>query len=138
MNDAFLLSAIIFLPAIGALLLGLFNYRSENGMRSFANAVTGLTLILTLFMAYKFQPGGTGEMQMQVNLPWIALWNVNYQLGVDGISMPLIVLTAFISWLAMLASGSVTRQVRGYLILFLLLETGMFGVFLSLDFFLFY
>src|SRR5262249_11457813 len=55
-----------------------------------------------------------------------------------GISMPLVVLTSLISWLAMLASGSVTKQVRGYLILFLLLETGMLGVFIALDFFLFY
>jgi NADH-quinone oxidoreductase subunit M len=78
-------------------------------------------------------------MQMATTkVPWISSWNVNYSLGVDGISLPLVVLTGLISWLAMLASGSVTKQVRGYLILFLLLETGMLGVFIALDFFLFY
>src|SRR4029077_11869810 len=77
-------------------------------------------------------------MQMAVKIPWIASWNVHYNLGLDGISMPLVLLTSLISWLAMLASTSVTKQVRGYLILYLILETGMLGVFLALDFFLFY
>ena len=65
-------------------------------------------------------------------------WNIYYRLGYDGISLPLVLLTSFICLLAMLASWSINKQVRGYLILFLLLETGMLGVFLALDFFLFY
>ncbi|MEX2288416.1 MAG: NADH-quinone oxidoreductase subunit M [Planctomycetaceae bacterium] len=69
---------------------------------------------------------------------WISNWNIYYRLGYDGISFPLVLLTSFICLLAMLASWSVTKQVKGYLILFLLLETGMLGVFLALDFFLFY
>ena len=73
-----------------------------------------------------------------IKIPWIANWNINYQLGYDGISLPLVLLTSFISMLAMLASWSVKKQVKGYLILFLILETGMLGVFLALDFFLFY
>jgi NADH-quinone oxidoreductase subunit M len=93
--------------------------------------------MITLFAWFRFDSAEAG-MQMTSTVPWIKSWNVNYQLGVDGISMPLVVLTSLISWLAMLASGSVTRQIRGYLILFLLLETGMLGVFISLDFFLFY
>jgi NADH-quinone oxidoreductase subunit M len=75
---------------------------------------------------------------MQASIPWIPDWNVNYALGVDGISLPLVVLTGLISFLAMLASWSIEKHVKGYLVLFLLLETGMMGVFLSLDFFLFY
>jgi NADH-quinone oxidoreductase subunit M len=71
-------------------------------------------------------------------LTWIDGWNIYYRLGFDGISVPLILLTSFISLLAMMASWSITYAVRGYLILFLLLETGMLGVFLALDFFLFY
>src|SRR4029079_5714724 len=77
-------------------------------------------------------------MEMAVKIPWIASWNVYYNLGLDGISMPLVVLTSLISWLAMLASGSITKQLKGYLILYLILETGMLGVFMALDFFLFY
>src|SRR5947209_16700723 len=77
-------------------------------------------------------------MQMVVIIPWISSWNVNCKLGVDVVGVPLLLFTSFVSWLAMLASGSVTKQLRGYLILFLLLETGMLGVFIALDFFLFY
>jgi NADH-quinone oxidoreductase subunit M len=71
-------------------------------------------------------------------LPWISRFNIDYYLGIDGISMPLILLTTVISFLAMLASWNIERYVRGYCALFLLLETGMIGTFLALDFFLFY
>src|SRR5262249_14218489 len=70
--------------------------------------------------------------------PWVQRFNIEYFLGVDGISMPLLLLTTLLSFLAMLASWNIDRYVRGYCILFLLLETGMLGTFLALDFFLFY
>ncbi len=70
--------------------------------------------------------------------PWISRFNIEYYLGVDGISMPLILLTTALSFLAMIASWKIDKYVRGYCILFLLLETGMIGTFLALDFFLFY
>jgi NADH-quinone oxidoreductase subunit M len=70
--------------------------------------------------------------------PWISRFNIDYYLGVDGISMPLILLTTVITFLAMIASWNIERHVRGYCALFLLLETGMIGTFLALDFFLFY
>jgi NADH-quinone oxidoreductase subunit M len=70
--------------------------------------------------------------------PWIERFNIEYYLGVDGISMPLVLLTTVLSFLAMLASWKIERYVRGYCILFLILETGMLGTFLALDFFLFY
>src|SRR5256885_16382898 len=73
-----------------------------------------------------------------VTIPWIENWNINYQLGYDGISLPLVLLTSFICMLAMMASWNITKLVKGYLVLFLILETGMLGVFLALDFFLFY
>lgn len=141
MSDSALLSLIIFLPTIGAIGLMFFNKQSEGLMRTFAHAITLATFALTLLAWSKFEPAkfdAEHPMQMYVKIPWISSWNVNYQLGVDGISMPLVVLTSFISWLAMLASTSVTKQIRGYLILYLILETGMLGVFLALDFFLFY
>src|SRR5438552_4064270 len=71
-------------------------------------------------------------------IPWIERFNIDYYLGVDGISMPLILLTTLLSFLAMLASWNIEKHVRGYCVLFLLLETGMLGTFLALDFFLFY
>jgi len=70
--------------------------------------------------------------------PWIKSFHINYYLGTDGISMPLILLTTALSFLAMIASWKIERFVRGYCMLFLLLETGMLGTFLALDFFLFY
>src|SRR5437899_3283755 len=69
---------------------------------------------------------------------WIKQFNIDYYLGTDGISMPLVLLTTVLSFLAMLASWNIEKHVRGYCILFLILETGMLGTFLALDFFLFY
>src|SRR5262245_16077651 len=112
MSDAFLLSLVIFLPTIGALFIA--GMRSENAMRSFANFITAVTFALTLLVWYKFESSVPG-IQMAVNHVWISTWSVNYQLGVDGISLPLIVLTGLICWLSMLASTSVTKQIKGYL-----------------------
>src|SRR5262249_15471940 len=72
------------------------------------------------------------------NVPWIKRFNINYFLGVDGISMALLLLTTFVTFISMIASWKIDRHVRGYCMLFLLLETGMIGTFLALDFFLFY
>ena len=73
-----------------------------------------------------------------VNHAWIPAFDIHYFLGLDGISLPLVLLTSFLSVLAMWASWAITKSVRAYCALFLLLETGMLGVFLALDFFLFY
>jgi NADH-quinone oxidoreductase subunit M len=70
--------------------------------------------------------------------PWISRFNIEYYLGLDGISMPLVLLTTALSFLAMIASWKIDKYLRAYCILFLLLETGMVGTFLALDFFLFY
>ncbi len=70
--------------------------------------------------------------------PWISRFHIDYYLGADGISVPLVLLTTALSFLAMIASWKIDKFVRGYLILFLVLETGMLGTFLALDFFLFY
>jgi NADH-quinone oxidoreductase subunit M len=137
-SAAFLLSSIIFLPTVGALLLmAFFNKAQEEAMRVFAVAVAAVTFFLTLQLLGQFDYSIPG-MQLTYSAPWIADWNIHYTLGVDGISLPLILLTSGISLLALLASWSIKKQVKGYLILFLLLETGMLGVFLALDFFLFY
>jgi NADH-quinone oxidoreductase subunit M len=80
----------------------------------------------------------TNSTDLVGRVPWISRFNIDYFLGIDGISMPLILLTTVISFLAMMASWNIERHVRGYCALFLLLETGMIGTFLALDFFLFY
>src|SRR5262249_11966198 len=70
--------------------------------------------------------------------PGIGQVKIDYYLGVDGISLPLVVLTTALSFLAIIASWNIERYTKGYLMLFLILETGMVGTFLALDFFLFY
>ncbi|MCE5269087.1 MAG: NADH-quinone oxidoreductase subunit M [Planctomycetaceae bacterium] len=138
-----LLSAIIFLPAVGALILCLAPRESDASTKRFSLFITLAVFALTVWLAipggrvgnFNFsQPG----MQSIVNHTWIPAFGINYMLGIDGISLPLVLLTSFLSVLAMWASWPITKSVRAYCALFLLLETGMLGVFLALDFFLFY
>jgi NADH-quinone oxidoreductase subunit M len=136
MNPLFLLSILIFLPLIGAALLLIFDERNADAMRFWSLGVTLLTFIFSVTLWFQYNPAD-GMLTADVK-DWIPSWNIYYRLGVDGISLPLVVLTGLVSTLAMAASWSITKHVRGYLILFLMLETGMMGVFLSLDFFLFY
>jgi NADH-quinone oxidoreductase subunit M len=84
------------------------------------------------------QSAGLSNSNWLARHPWIKHFNIDYYLGVDGISMPLVLLTTLLSFLAMIASWKIDRFVRGYCMLFLILETGMVGTFLALDFFLFY
>jgi NADH-quinone oxidoreductase subunit M len=138
------LSLLIFMPTIGALALALlFNNKAVEAMRVFTVVITAITFVMTLSLWSSFdtsiaeiQPIVDG--QNGVSVEWIGSWNIHYRLGYDGISLPLVVLTSFISMLAAMASWSINKLHKGYFILFLLLETGMLGVFLALDFFLFY
>ena len=140
MDQLAFLSLIIFLPTIGALLLVGFNKNAVDPMRFFTTGVTVVTFILTLVLWNDFQYADPGIQPEAagVSAEWIAEWNIHYRLGYDGISLPLVILTSFTSMLAALASWSIKKLHKGYFILFLLLESGMLGVFLALDFFLFY
>jgi NADH-quinone oxidoreductase subunit M len=86
----------------------------------------------------KYESSGMSHSDWVARRPWVERFHIDYYLGVDGISMPLVLLTTVLSFLAMLASWNIERFVRGYCMLFLILETGMVGTFLALDFFLFY
>ena len=132
-----LLIGIVFLPAFCALLLLWFDSKAKEAMRYWGVGATAFTFALTLLLWKDFNSANPAA-QYVVNIPWIPTWKINFFLGVDGISLPLVVLTGFVCLLSMLASWSIDKNVKGYLILFLILETGMMGVFLSLDFFLFY
>ncbi len=158
MNDTILLSAIVFLPALAALALVLVPGRQKELVKQISFATTVLVFLLTLVVLKQYfdlRDPATGTWptlaerasaareqdrpdDLVVRYPWIAAFGVEYYLGVDGISLPLVVLTGFISMLAMLASWGIDKYVRGYCILFLLLVTGMMGTFVALDFFLFY
>ena len=140
-----LLSGIVFLPAVGALILAIFiPKQAVELIRYFTLGVTLAVLVLCGFGFWngqtKFEAVGEAAATMQntFNHPWIPSFNIEYYMGLDGISFPLVMLTALVSLLAMGASWSITKHVKAYCILFLLLETGMLGVFMALDFFLFY
>jgi NADH-quinone oxidoreductase subunit M len=81
---------------------------------------------------------GQSGQDLMARKQWVKQFGIDYYLGVDGISMPLVLLTTVLCFLAMIASWKIDRYVRGYCMLFLVLETGMVGTFLALDFFLFY
>jgi NADH-quinone oxidoreductase subunit M len=136
------LSLLVFLPAAGALVLTFFPRGRDEAIKFTSLGFTIVTFLLTLWMfsdknALEFE-AGVSRMQHIFSAAWIPSFGINYFMGMDGISFPLVVLTAFLSVLAMAASWPITKHVKAYCILFLLLETGMLGVFLALDFFLFY
>ena len=136
------LSLLVFLPALGALVLAFFPRGNDEAIKFTSLAFTVATCLLAfgLFVhngGVDFKPD-TAAMQHLFALPWIPSFNIQYLMGLDGISFPLVVLTAFLSVLAMVASWPIVKNVKAYCILFLLLETGMLGVFMALDFFLFY
>jgi NADH-quinone oxidoreductase subunit M len=141
-----ILSLIIFLPVVGSLLIAVLPRSQDELMKRVALATTVAVLVLTMWVAIPAADStdssrfvlGVGEMQQTFSLPWIPSFNIYYALGIDGISFPLVMLTSFLSVLAMWASWPITKHVKAYCILFLLLETGMLGVFMALDFFLFY
>ncbi|MBN2578666.1 MAG: NADH-quinone oxidoreductase subunit M [Pirellulales bacterium] len=140
-----LFSAVVFLPAAGALVLCFVPGRNTAAIKWFSLAVTAAVFLLTVWMALPATSPGSGQfdfgaaaMQNVVLHRWIPAFRVDYLLGVDGISFPLILLTSFLSLLALVAGWKIAKHVKAYCILFLLLETGMLGVFFSLDFFLFY
>jgi NADH-quinone oxidoreductase subunit M len=145
------LSLVVFLPALGALALAFFPKDRPETVNRFSLFITILTFLLTVYLALPVSPGAGGmkpdtarfelghaAMQDMFSIPWISSFSIYYFMGMDGISFPLVILTTFVSMLAMGASWPITKSVKGYCILFLLLETGMLGVFLALDFFLFY
>ena len=136
---------IVFLPAIAALILAFFPKDSdENVFRYGTLAATIAVLAAVIFFFFmpgdlQFDPANPNLQNVEL-FSWIhsKAFTIDYFMGMDGISFPLVVLTAGVSVLAMIASWSIKKQVKGYCILFLLLETGMLGVFMALDFFLFY
>jgi NADH-quinone oxidoreductase subunit M len=141
--NVYLLSFIVFFPALGAIVLAFMPSEKKDFLRFFTLVVTLIVLAPVLYIAIPGQGQGhfdlaASQMQSVFNLPWIPSFDIQYFMGFDGISYPLVALTAVVSVLACGASWSIEKHVKAYCILFLLLETGMLGVFLALDFFLFY
>lgn len=134
-----LLSLTTFLPLAGVLLLLFIPKDSKGLLRNITVAVTMLTFVVSLPIMTGFQTNA--EFQFQENMPWIAAgpFVMRYNIGIDGISLWLVILTTFIMPIAVISTWTaVEEKVKEYMICLLLLETGMLGAFISLDLFLFY
>ncbi len=141
MSDWPLLSLVTFLPLVGAGFIFLFaqggDAQADRNAKSVALMTTTLTFLISLVIWANFD-NGTAEFQFVEQHDWLG-GGIDYRMGVDGISLLFVVLTAFLMPICILASWqSVTMRVREYMIAFLLLETMMVGVFCALDFVLFY
>ena len=135
--DRYILTLVTFVPAAGAALLLLFPRRHRD-IRVFALVISLLTFVLSLHLPAHFRRGVAG-FQFDQNVPWISSPNIHYHMGIDGISMWLVVLTTFLTPLCVLISWkSVHDRVKEFFILLLVLETALIGVFVALDLFLFY
>jgi len=132
-----ILTIITFTPAVGAILLLFYNRAHIRSIRAFALIVTILTFVFSLHLIANFDSSNP-DFQFAFKIPWIPAFGIDYSMGVDGITLFLILLTTFLTPLAVLASWSVHDRLKEYFLFMLLLETGMVGVFASLDLFLFY
>ncbi len=133
-----ILTLVTFFPALGAILLLLVPRSQHNSVKSLALIFSFITFLISLFMYSMFDPAASG-MQLEINVPWVTDFGIGFHLGIDGISLLLIMLTTILSVIAIWSSwNSITTGVKGYYISMLLLETGMLGVFVALDLFLFY
>jgi NADH-quinone oxidoreductase subunit M len=133
-----LLTAITFLPTLGAVALLLLDRRDERRLRQVALAVTVATFLVSCLLWVGFDRTRAG-MQFSEQRAWVPGAGISYHVGVDGISLLLVLLTTFLSPLCLLAAWTqVTTRVKEFQIAMLLLETGMIGVFVALDLFLFF
>ncbi len=136
MNDPLILTLITFIPAIGAIVLMLMP-RNDKNIRIAALIISLVAFAFSIFLPVNFDHSNP-SFQFQVDQPWIGQ-AIHYHLGVDGISMWLVLLTTFLVPLSVLISWkSIHDRVKEFFVLLLLLETAMIGVFVSLDMFLFY
>jgi len=133
-----LLSVILFTPLLGALLLMFIPREAPMLHRLVGNLFGVLGFVVSLPLMLHF-PAGSGEYEFREAAEWIPSIGAKYSLGADGISMLLVMLTTLLGMIAITSSWSAIQlRTKEYYILLLLLQTGMLGVFLSLDFFLFY
>ena len=138
MLDSSLLSLVTLLPAAGALVLALLPARPDGAHRWLALGVSVVVFVLSCLVWVRFDPN-IPSFQLQEQLRWIPQYGISYHIGVDGISLLLVLLTTLLIPVVILASwSSIDAHVKGFHISLLLLTTGMIGAFIALDLFLFY
>src|SRR5438874_9736900 len=135
---SYYLSIILFTPLAGAFVLLLVNKENENAIRWIANVVAFLGFVVSVPLWFWFDPRGA-DFQFVERAAWIPSVGAEYFLGVDGLSTLLILLTTLMGTIAVLSSWTaITERVKEYYIFLLVLQTGMLGAFMSLDFLLFF
>jgi NADH-quinone oxidoreductase subunit M len=134
------LSTIIFLPVVGAILIAFIPGLSARLVKRIAAVFTFASLALSLYIFANFDRslGAAGAIQFEEKLSWIPAINAHYHLGVDGLSLPLVILMALLGFLVVLISWKIDLRPREYFAWLLLLETSILGVFCSLDLLLFF
>jgi len=133
----YLLSALTFIPVFGMAVILLIPREKSYVIKVIAAVSTGLQLWLAIQLFLVFDRTTTA-MQFTEHYSWIPAFNIEYFMGVDGLSAPMVLLTALLSFICIFASWNINKAVKAYFALFLLLDAGMMGVFVSIDFFLFY
>jgi len=133
-----LLTVLTFFPALGALALLILRADDHGWIRRMAMVVATFEFLLSLLLIHAVPLGSSGY-QLELNIPWITSPPIHYHMGVDGLSVFLVVLTTFLTPISILASwNSINHRVKEFFITLLMLEVGVVGVFLSLDMFLFF
>ncbi len=131
------LSLLVFLPALGAVILLLIPRGMIQALLKTALVFTLLTFLWSLRIFWRFDPS-LGAMQFVERFSWIPAYGIDYFIGLDGLSLFLVLLTAFLGPIVILASWTINKRIKEYLFVMLALETGMLGTFVALDLFLFY
>jgi NADH-quinone oxidoreductase subunit M len=132
-----ILTLILFSPVVSALIVLLIPRAQEKAIRWAAFLLSLIPFGLSVYMWAAYVPGQAG-FQFVEQAAWYEAINSSFHLGVDGISVPMVLLTTLLTPLSVLISWSIKENLRGFMVLFLLLETGMLGVFMSLDLLLFF
>jgi len=132
-----ILSLIILAPVLGVLLLLTIPEKQTRLLRLTAACSTGVSLTAAVYAFLNYDQA-KGGLQFLEEIPWIAKFGISYSLGVDGISLPLVLLTAIVIFTGVFASWGLEKRVKEFFIFLLILVTGVFGVFCSRDLFFFY
>src|SRR5213594_2198136 len=134
-----ILTIVAFWPLAGMIVLMLFNKENKTLIRWWANFVMIVGFVISIPLSVWFDRDNADQMQFVQNIPWIQTLGANYHVGIDGISLLLVMLTTLLGPLAVLSSWeAIHDRVKEYYVFMLMLQAGMLGVFISLDFFLFY
>ena len=142
-NSSSLLTWMVFFPLLGMVLVMLVPRGKDEWTKWVALGVAAVPAVLAVYLYMHFDrtvsvASGNYGLQFVQHFVWINGFNIEYYVGVDGLSIAMVLLTALVSLVAVGASWGITKHVRAYFAMFLLLEAGMMGVFVSIDFFLFY